>query len=384
MPHQNTIIHALLKVIPRGRFDRLVDEHRGDYQDRKLSFWSQFTALIYGQLSGTQTLRELVKALSSHDAILYHLGVDAVCRSTLSDANRDRPAEAFAAVFDYLLPRATDTVRRETADLVRLIDSTSIRLNRTLSEWARFRETTAGAKMHLVFDPAAVCPTYFSITPMRENDITAAKRLSLEPGATYVFDLGYYDYGWWAALDRLGCRFVSRLKTNTPLTLVKELRLPEGSPILSDRIGHLPARQAKNRQNPFGDPVREVCVLTEKGEVLRLVSNDLDASADEIANLYKTRWQIELFFKWVKQNLRIKKPLGTSENAVRIQIIVALIAFLLIRITHRLTNPKISLQDLARLLRANLLHRKSLANLLFPKPRERPDHPQMCIDFSCA
>ena len=166
------------------------------------------------------------------------------------------------------------------------------------------------------------------------NDITAAQPMPIEPGATYVFDLGYYDYGWWAELDAAGCRIVTRFKSNTPLDVVEELPLAEGSNILSDRIGFLPARQAGSRRNPFQDPVREVRVMTETGKVLRILSNDLDASAQEIADLYKRRWAIELFFRWIKQTLKITHFLGTSENAVRIQIAVALIAFLLLRLAQ--------------------------------------------------
>ena len=162
--------------------------------------------------------------------------------------------------------------------------------------------------------------------------------MPIEPGATYVFDLGYYDYGWWAKLDSKGCRIVTRFKSNTPLTLVRELPLPKGSAILSDRIGFLPARQAKSRRNPMADAVREVRVKTETGKVLRILSNDLDATAQEIADLYKRRWAIELFFRWIKQVLKITRFLGTSENAVRIQIAVALITFLLLRLAQATQN----------------------------------------------
>src|SRR4051812_12312361 len=360
MHHQNTVIHGLLKAIPRWRFDRVVNEKRGEYRDRSLSFWSQFGALIYAQLSGAQSLRDLVTGLASHSGLLYHLGMDKVARSTLSDANRDRPAGIFAAIFDLLLPQAVGKLRQEASQVVRLIDATSVRLSDVLSGWAHYKTGQAGAKLHLVFDPNTTCPMYFSITPMRVSDVVEAKKISIEPGATYVFDLGYYDFTWWATLDEAGCRFVSRFKRNTPLTAITELPVPAGGVILSDRIGFLPERMARSRRNPIQQAVREVCVRTEKGEVLRLISNDLDATAQEIADLYKTRWQIELFFKWVKQNLRIKKLIGTSENAVRLQIIVALIAFLLIRIAHHAIGAKISLQDLARRLRANLLHRKTV------------------------
>jgi hypothetical protein len=182
--------------------------------------------------------------------------------------------------------------------------------------------------------PLADQPIYAAVTAAKVNDITVAQAMPIEPGATYVFDLGYYDYRWWAALDAAGCRIVTRFKANTPLACVAEMPVAEGGPILSDRIGHLPARQAASRKNPFADPVREVRVRIETGKMLLILSNDLDAGAEDIADLYKRRWAIELFFRWVKQILKITRFLGRSENAVRIQIAAALIAFLLLRMAH--------------------------------------------------
>jgi hypothetical protein len=159
-----------------------------------------------------------------------------------------------------------------------------------------------------------------------------------------------------------------RFKANTPLTVTAELDVPDGGNVLSDRIGLLPQRQARSRKNPFSDPVREVRVRTETGKVLRILCNDLDASAEEIAELYKRRWTIELFFRWVKQILKIRHFLGTSENAVRIQIAVALIAFLLLRIAQTAQKAIQSPLAFARLVRANLMHRRRIDRLIAPDP----------------
>ena len=206
--------------------------------------------------------------------------------------------------------------------------------------------------------------------------------MPIEPGATYVFDLGYYDYAWWAELDAAQCRIVTRFKSNTPLSLVEELPVPTDSNILSDRIGFLPARQANNRHNPMADAVREVRVVTPTGKILRLLSNDLDATAQEIADLYRRRWAIELFFRWIKQTLKITRFLGTSENAVRIQIAIALIAFLLLRLAH--TTHKIAQSPLAfaRLIRTNLMHRRRIDRLLEP-PADPPLNPaQLALQWN--
>ncbi len=209
--------------------------------------------------------------------------------------------------------------------------------------------------------------------------------MPIEPGATYVFDLGYYDYAWWATLDAAGCRIVTRFKSNTPLDTMEELAVTEGCGILSDRIGFLPARQARSRRNPMQDAVREVRVTTDSGTVLRILSNDLDASAQEIADLYRRRWAIELFFRWVKQTLRITRFVGTSENAIRIQIAVALIAFLLafllLRLAQAAQNQIQSPIVFARLIRANLMHRRSIGNLITPPPPIVQDQRQINLQL---
>jgi hypothetical protein len=205
--------------------------------------------------------------------------------------------------------------------------------------------------------------------------------MPIRPGATYVFDLGYYDYGFWAKLDDAGCRIVTRLKVNTPLAVVAEKALPAHSLVLSDRIGHLPARQARSRKNPFQEPVRELRVRTETGKILRIVTNDLDAPADEIAELYKRRWQIELFFCWIKHTLKVRHFFGTSENAVRIQIAVALIAFLLLRMAHSLQNGVQSLLAFTRLVANNLMHRRPIDRLLHPPPPIPADRRQLSLNL---
>ena len=366
MQHHNSVFHRVLKHVPWHRFDRLVDEHQADKHVRNLTTKSQLIALIYGQMSGAQSLREIEAALESHSAKLYHLGAEKTKRSTLADANRLRPWQVFSGVFADLVGQLTRNHRRKIGETVHLIDASGLRLSALSKDWARFSAGVCGVKMHVIYDPNADCPIYAAVTPANVNDITAAKAMPIDPGATYVFDLGYYDYGWWARLDLAGCRIVTRLKTNTKLSVVAENTVANGSNILSDRIGHLPQRMARSRTNPFQEPVREIRVTIETGKVLRILTNDLDAPAQEIADIYKRRWQIELFFRWVKQTLKIKHFLGRSENAVRIQITVALITFLLLRLAYATQRTVPSLLAFARLVRANLMHRRPLDQLLRP------------------
>lgn len=385
MRHQNSVFHDVLKRVPWDAFERLVGEHRADKHVRRLSTRQQFIALLYGQLSGSASLRELVGGLESHARRLYHVGSEPVSRSTLADANARRPSAVFAGLFAALAGQAQRGLQRKVGEAVYLIDASGLRLSGAAAGWARFSAKACGAKLHVVYDADAERPIYAAVTPARVNDITVAQAMPLEPGATYVFDLGYYDYAWWAKMDQAGCRIVTRFKSNTKLTVTAELPLPKGADndpnILQDRIGLLPRRQARNRQNPFSDPVREILVRIQTGKVLRILCNDLDAPAKDIADLYRRRWAIELFFRWVKQTLKIKHFLGTSENAVRIQIAVALIAFLLLRMAQAdqkdIENPT----AFARLVRVNLMHRRRLDRLI-QKPQETNNSRQMCLAWA--
>jgi IS4 transposase len=366
MLHQNTVFHSLNKYVPWSRFHQLVEKYGADESCRKLTSKRHFVAMLYGQFSGAVSLREIVTGTTSHETRLYHLGVAPVKRSTVSDANQKRPYQLFAELFTVMLHQAHRGLRRAVADAVRLIDSTSLHLSSLSADWATFSTDVYGAKAHIVYDPHADQPVYFAVTPANINDITAAKVMPIEPGATYVYDLGYYDYGWWAMMDDAGCRFVTRLKKNTPFKVVHENRVPRNGNIVSDRIGYLPARLATSRKNPLQVPVRELQVIIETGKMLRIVTNDLDAPAEEIADLYKQRWQIELFFRWVKQVLRIRHFIGVSENAVRIQIAIALIAFLILRMAQAAQKVVQSPLEFARLVRTNLMHRRPLDRLLEP------------------
>ena len=382
MRHHNSVFHGVLKHLPWAEFDRLVAVHRADSRVRRLTTKSQLVALLYGQLAGAASLREIVTGLHSHAARLYHIGATLPRRATLADANSARPNAVFSELLALTIARAHRGLRRALAETTYLIDATGLRLDARSRGWARFCAGVCGAKLHVVYDPDADRPIYAAITPARVNDITAAQTMPIEPGATYVFDLGYYDYAWWAKLDRAQCRIVTRLKANTPLHVIEELPAPADGPILSDRIGHLPARQGSGRNNPFQDPVREVRVRLDSGKVIRILSNDLDAPAAEIADLYKRRWAIELFFRWVKQTLKIRRFLGTSENAVRIQIAVALIAFLLLRLAQAAQRAVTSPLAFARLVRINLMHRRRLDRLLETEPPHPFNPAQLALQWN--
>ena len=379
--HQNIVFHGLLKHIPWAVFDRLVDQHDADWDGRVVKTRAHLIAMLYAQLCGSRSLRDIETNLRSHASKLYHLGGCAMSRSALSTANASRPAEVFAGLLSALMAQLQAGYRRKIGDCVRLIDSTGVKLSNLSGNWATFSAGVCGAKAHIIYDPDADQPLYLMVTPSNVNDITAAKDMPIEAGATYIFDLGYYDYGWWAKLDQAGCRIVTRFKSNTPFKIVDDQPVAPGSSILSDRTGYLPKRLAASRRNPMPGLVREIRVMIEAGKVLRIFTNDLKASAQEITDLYRRRWAIELFFRWVKQTLKIGHFFGASENAVRIQITIALIAFMLLRLTHDANRIIKSPLAFARLIGANLMHRRPIAELLATSSPPTPPPQQGIFDF---
>jgi hypothetical protein len=300
-------------------------------------------------------------------------------RSTLADANANRPAGLFCDLFEVLLKQAHPHLRRATREAVHLIDATSIRLSALSRDWARKDAENSAVKIHVDYSADGGVPVHFRVTHARINDISPAKELQIAPGESYVFDLGYYDFTWFSRLHQAGCRFVTRLKTHTRPRLIEARPVSTHGPIRADKLIRIDGRlkSLRPRRNPLANvPLREVVVVIDTGKTLRILTNDVTSPAEEIAALYKARWQIELFFRWIKQHLKIKRFLGTSENAVRTQIAVALIAYLLLRIAANAVRVVPSLLTFQRLVATNLMHLKNLRDLDKPPDRFRPDHRQ--------
>jgi len=380
MRHHNSVFHQIQKHVPWSVFEQLVDEHKADRRVRRLTTKSQFLALLFGQLAGAVSLREIEAGLSSQQSRLYHVGGRSVARTTLAEANASRPSAVYSGLFAHIAASASRRTRRHIKDAVRILDATRIELSSLRSGWADMVSSHRAIKLHVSYDAQAQTPLAVNVTGQKTNDITPAKAMRIEPGMTYVFDLAYYDFGWWAQLHTKGCRFVTRLKSHTRLEVTAEQPLPgDNRAILADRIGLLPQRMARSRKNPMADPVREIEVRISTGKTIRILTNDLDAPASEIADLYKQRWQIELFFKWIKQNLKIRHFLGTSENAVRIQIFVALIAYLLLRLAQACQDTVVQPLAFARLVRLNLMHRRPITTLRQPERRPSAHQNQMVL-----
>ena len=319
-------------------------------------------------------MRDLVDSFNSKRAHHYHLGTCLIRRSSLADANRDRPVAIFQETFFYLLEKVRAGLpAKETKEMVRLIDSTTIDLNLNHFEWAEFRSTKAGIKLHTVYDPEAEVPVYFEMTKAKVNDRKALSKLLMLPGITYVVDRAYNDYGWYYTLSQQGSRFVGRMKTNAVYEVV-ENRQVVGEGILADEVIRFTADKAK-KACPIA--LRRVTFRrAEDQKILVFISNDLTCSAQEIAALYKQRWQIELFFKWIKQNLKIKRFIGRSENAVLIQVLTAMISYLLLKLVQSNSRCPLSLQQIGRLISINLTSRRPLLALLHPDPERTQIRPK--------
>lgn len=366
MKHSNSVFHQLLKQLPRQQFQKVVDRHNGDHRVRSLTCWTQLISLMFAQLTERKSLRDLEENFNTNHNQHYHLGVDQVKRSSLSDANNSRSPTIFMETFFFLLEKVRGNLpKKDASEMVRLIDSTTIDLNLNQFQWASFRSTKAGIKLHTVFDPDAEVPTYFEMTTAKVNDRKAVHKLPILPGATYVVDRAYNDYGWYYRLTQQGTHFVGRMKSNAVYEVI-ENKETNAEHILKDQVIRLTSVKAK-KDCPIN--LRRITIVREEDDkVLSFITNDLDRTAQEIADLYKARWQIELFFKWIKQNLEIKRFFGRSENAVKIQVLTAMIAYLLLRLAQLSTHCKISLQQIARRVCLNLTKRCSLFELFNDPP----------------
>lgn len=392
MPFEVSAFCQILKPLDRRVVARIVDEHRGNHGvgtgDRAWTCERHLRALLFGQLVGLTSLREIVEGLSARPGGLYHASARIARRSTLSDASKARPAAVFRDISQFMMGLLTRELRQEGQALIRLIDGSPIPIRDGRFAWAEADNRVRGLKLHLVYDPRAVHPVHFALETPKLSELKVARGLAIEPGATYVFDKGYADYGWWQHLVDGGALFVTRLKNNVRRRDIQP-RACCGDPILKDqtvKIGHKKPRGGAN--NPlYETALREVVVDRPGKEPLYLVTNDFQRSAMEIADLYKERWQIELFFKWIKQNLKIKAFHGRSENAVRIQIYVAIIAFCLLRLFQSsfATSHKAGAKAILTRLKVALFSPFDLTNKAPPPPKPpqiRKPNPQLAFTLS--
>ncbi len=397
MPFMRSAFAQLLEPLDRRVVSRAVRAHDGDRGvgtgEKAWTCERHLKALLFAQFAGLDSLRQIETGLGAQSASFYHLNLRAPCRSTLSDANRARPWQVFRDIAAALVPVAAGRLREEADALIRLLDSTPIPLKGAAFEWAEANARTRGLKLHVVYDPRQRRPNWFEVSSAKIDDVVAGRGVPLEAGATYVFDKGYTDYRWWAEIIEAKAFFITRRKKNAHRREVAERPVPsadQAAGVLADRtlkIGHRRPHAGSPKNPLFDTTLREIVVARpDKQEPLALLTNDLDRPAAEIARLYKERWEIELLFKWIKQNLDLESFLGRSENAVRLQIYVALIAFMLLRILHH-TAARAFTAGTALLLtqlKIALFQPFTLRHTSTPPPRPpalRPPPPQASFAF---
>jgi len=369
-----SIFGKLLEPIRRRQFDTLVARHAGDAYIKSFPSWNHLLALVYAQFSAAVSLRGLEAGWNANRQHHYHLGGGPLVRSTLSDANRRRPVGIFAETFSLVASQLDRQTRRDGAAMVKLIDATPIPLGK-LCDWAKSNGRIRGLKLHVVFDPKADCPSVLDITDANVNDAQIGRTIAIEPGASYVFDKGYCHYGWWTAIAEQGAVFVTRPKTSMRLDLVGERSIAlaggDGFTVLEDHeVGF-----ASKGDSQLPMRLRRLRVRRTDGKTITLLTNDLERAALDIAALYKARWQIELLFRWIKQHLRIRRFLGNNDNAIRLQIFAAMIAYALLRIAARRHCVKIPILRFTDLVASCLFERRHLGAIDIPPP-VNPSRPQ--------
>ena len=367
MRYLNSIFVNLLKPVDRRQFRQIVERHDGDAYDKSFKSWDHLVTLIGVQLGRVASLRAVEGAFNANSHQHYHLGVGKVVRSTLSDANARRPVGVFAETFAMLAEKADRHTRVEGAEMVRLIDSSPVPLGK-MCEWAEWNGRIRGMKMHIVYHPGNDVPRCVEITPATVNDVEIGRQIELEAGATYVFDKGYYHFGWWKKINAAKAFFVTRVKVNTRLRKTKSRYLRktkgDGFRIIADANVSL----ASKGDSSLPIPLRRIKVRRDKGGMVTLITNDLKRTAVEIAALYKSRWQIELLFRWIKQHLNLRKFMGKNDNAIRLQILAAMIAYLLLRLARRLNSLKMLDLRFAELVCQRLFMRSPIAEIDRPPP----------------
>lgn len=382
MSHYNTVFSQLLKLIPRHEFESLAKQHHTGRSFRTASRWSQFVTMSMGQLCGRNSLRDIVENISAQAHRLYHLGSAKLSRSNLSRINESKPYALYEALFGKLLHRCQKTAPghdfRFNNPLYSL-DASTIDLCLSVFPWADFRTTKGAVKLHVGLNHAGYLPEFVTVTEGNRHDVTIGRILKFPKGSIVAIDKGYNDYTWYKQLTEKEISFVTRLKTNAKFRVVCRRDVLKSKALTSDQTIEFTGPQTAKkcpiqlRRIGYRDP--------ETGKRYVFLTNNFKLAAKTIADIYKARWQVELFFKWIKQNLKIKSFVGTSKNAVMTQIWIALCIYLLLAFLKFQSKLKKSMQQILRLLQLNLFEKRDLMALLRgDPPRDSlPDINQMAL-----
>ena len=380
MSHQNTVFHQLLKPILRQDFERLAKLHHSGQKLRSATRWDQFVAILMSQLSCRQSLRDIQSNLESQQEKLYHLGTKRIARSTLARLNEEQPASLYQQLFTQLLQRCENS---KTAHKFRFknplysLDASHIDLSLSLCSWAKVHESKASIKLSVGLNHSNTIPEFVALGDGIENDMVQGRAFKFPAGSIIVFDKGYVDYQWFAQLTLQNVSFVTRLRPKTVYQVKSSRSVLATKGIIADECIELSNAHAKKRGAP--ELLRRIEFYdTDKKRTFEFLSNNFHLAASTIAAIYKDRWKIELFFKAIKQNLKLKSFLGRSRNAIQTQIWIALIAYLLVNFAKHMAQEGWSVQLLLRIIQVNLFERKLLRSLFVPdKKWRKQEEPQL-------
>lgn len=371
MNYSNTIFNQLLNFLPRNKFNQYVGQHKADKACKKMNTWNQFVLMLFAQATAKDSLREVETGFKLHSSSWHHLGVKSVAKSTLSDANSRHSYEIFEKLFYALLANCRDVIpgrKFKFKNPLYSFDSTTIQLCLSLFDWAKYRTAKGAFKLHALLNNRTTIPEILTISEGRKADISAIKEINLTElakGSIIVFDRAYIDYEWWKLLDEKQLFFVSRTKSNQNIFVTgQHKRRDFKNNILADEEVIFGCYHAMKYEK-YPKKLRRIKYYDEETKKeYTYLTNNFELPAQQVALIYKERWQIELFFKWIKQNLKIKTFLGTSKNAVMTQVWIAMIYYLLLAYIKFQTKFKKSLLELTRMIRETLMFRRSLIDLL--------------------
>ncbi len=383
MAHCNTILGQILKLVPRHEFEPLANQHHTGRAFRTTSRWSQFTSLVMAQLSGRSSLRDIVANFSAQAHRLYHLGCGSMSKSNLSRMNEEKPCTLYEALFGKLLQRCQRLAPGHSfrfKNPLYSLDATAIDLCLSVFPWAEYKATKGAVKLHVGLNHSGFLPEFVSISEGKRHEVNFGKLMEFPKGSIIAMDRGYLDYGWYKALTDKGIYFVTRLRRNAGYRVTKRRKTDNRTGVTSDQTIEFSGVLSYQK---CPTPLRRIGFRDkETGRHYVFLTNNFKLSAKTIAAIYKSRWQIEMFFRWIKQNLRIKSFIGTSRNAVLTQIWIAMCVYLILAFIKMQSGLQKSLRQILQLLQLNLFEKRDLLALLTGDPPQghlRTDSQQLAL-----
>jgi len=361
MAHSTTILNQIASFFPRHDFEKHAQRHHRGQKFRSFNRWSQFLAMTIAQLTSRKSLRDLVGNIGVQKKRLYHLGMKPTSRATLARVNEQQPYKTYQETFFQLLKKCQTHAPRHNFRFkgkVYLLDATTVNLCLSVFPWAQYRKAKGAIKLHFGLDADGHLPVFMNMTEGKKHEIEWARSLTLPSGSCVVFDRGFTDYRWYNALDKRKVTFVTRLKSNAKAYTYGNRRKPDSPDVIEDQKVKLRGYQFTFRRIIYVDPETQI--------TYQFLTNSSNLKPSPVAALYKQRWKIELFFKWIKQNLKVKTFLGTTANAVLTQLWIALCVYMMLAYFKFMAKFRGSLSDLLRLLQLNIFERRPLSDLLRP------------------